>query len=193
MSFLGPGLRAAGRQEEAITVLSSLLDTMRRDGTRYTSREFLTYQGNLANCYDDIGRFDEALDMRRKIYAVSGDLLHSLNIVGSLLKVRSYKEAREFSRRQVLPRLNEVGANHLATFNAKLSFTSAILSDIESPRKDLREAEALLDELVPKLKRVLGDSHPYTQMGITNLQTARVRVKVATENPNQKVVMVRRY
>ncbi len=61
------------------------------------------------------------------------------------------------------------------------------------PRKDLREAEALLDELVPKLKRVLGDSHPYTQMGITNLQTARVRVKVATENPNQKIVMVRRY
>ena len=66
MNFLGNGLSAVEHNEEALSVREAELSMDRRLGAQ--EDDLLIAQGNLANTYRQLKRFEEALRLRRDVY-----------------------------------------------------------------------------------------------------------------------------
>ena len=67
MSVLGSGLAATGNHEDALSVEEANLSMMRRIGA--SEEDVLDVQSNLAVTYDQLGRDEEALEMKRDVYS----------------------------------------------------------------------------------------------------------------------------
>ena len=73
MQTLGSGLFAAGRYEDSLTVRLTELATLRRVGV---SEEYMfVVQGNLANTYAMLRRFEEGVRLWRDVYSGTLKLL----------------------------------------------------------------------------------------------------------------------
>ena len=69
MTLLGLGLAAAHRHEEHLVVVEAQLAIARR--AEAVEQAILNIKDNVANCYRSLGRQDEALAIRRAVYARS--------------------------------------------------------------------------------------------------------------------------
>ena len=181
MTALGTGLYMTFSYADALTAFEGDLAMMQR----IRAPEFMmqSQKTNVANCYDYLGRKDEALVIRREIYAwrrinlgFSNDLTQTaaLNVSHSLIESGRIPEAKSICYEVIgaLPPDKLISFNMLR-LRQKLAWA-------EFDDGNLREAQAMYEDLERSTLRVLGPAHPLTQGVKTYLKVTRSRRAAAT-------------
>ena len=184
MGALGGALRSSGRCAEAIPVLEAELALRRRHFSR-SEQGILGTIANLANCHCDLGRDDEALALRREVYAgmvavygVSHErtILNGCNLGISLNNLALWDEALPLLR-QLLPAARQLlGADNDVTLDIKLNLAHVLYNVPESSRDDLLEAETIMQGVVQRRRQVFGPAHPRTLLAERALSRARAKL-----------------
>ena len=180
MTQLGNGLTEAEHDEDALTVGEAELSMMRRLGASET--RILAAQCNLAITYDQLGRDEEALSMKRDVY--SGHLklygvqnrhtfIPANNYATSLISLERFEEAKVLLRKTMPVARRVLGEGCEATLIIRLNYAKAFYRDTGATHDDLREAVTTLEELETTARRVLGGSYPTTVTIEASLQDAR--------------------
>ncbi len=167
MNLLGNGLAAADHDEEALSVQEAELLTLRRMDV--PEEQMLVVQGNLASTYQALGRFRQALRMRRETYskrlgfygADDCDTLRDANNYAlSLNGLQCFEEAKSLMR-EMLPVARLVaGDNDEVTLRMKWNYAEALYKADGATLDDIREAVTTLEETDRTARRVLGGAHP---------------------------------
>ena len=182
MNVLGSGLSDAGHHEDALTVKEAVLSTLRRIGA--SEQNVLIAQGNVAMSYRMLGRFEDALRMRRDIYSgwlrLEEENHHTFreanNYASSLIHLQRYAEARSLLRRTIPVAQRVLGESNENTLNLRWNYAIA-LGDPTATLDDLREAVTMFEEMIPNVRRVLGGSNPTTLLGEEALRQARAALR----------------
>ena len=180
ISVLGAGLQQANFYEDAVSVQEAEVSTLRRFGDSVAG--FLVAQGNLANSYSALGRFEQALPLQRDVYLrtlkLSGNqheetLRAALNYVVSLVNLERFDEAKTLYR-EIIPIARRVlGESHEITLHSRTSYAQALYSDPDATLDDDREAVTMLEDAGRTARRVLGGAHPNMAKIERSLQQAR--------------------
>ena len=169
MTQLGNGLSSAEHDEAALIVKVADLSMHRRLGA--AELNILVAQGNLANTYSDLGRFEEALSLKRDVYLgtlkLGGEehgetIREAVCYTSTLLDLRRFKEAKTLSRKTTPVARRVLGETHQFTLQMRTNYARALYMDHDATLEDLCEAMETLEDLEPTARRVLGGSHPLT-------------------------------
>ena len=170
ISQLGNGLSEADHHEDALSVREAELSMERRIGA--PERDILGAQSNLANTYNQLGRFEEALRVRRDVYSGSlrltsidarqCTLVAALNLSTSLVNNRKFAEARAFMPDQLALAKRVFGSDHPTTLDFQWGYSRAFTLDRDASAEQLAEAVAILEKTLKTAQRVLGREHPGT-------------------------------
>jgi len=188
MTVLGNGLYDASRHEDALGVKEAVLSLQRRLGA--DEEDLLVTQGNLAVTYKALGRFEDALRMRRDIYSGwlrleeenHNTFREANNYASSLIHLQHYAEARSLLRRTIPVARRVLGEEDRLTLKIRWHYAMALYKNETATLDDLREAVTTLEETERIARRVLGGAHP-TTMGIDDeLRDARAALR-ARETP----------
>ena len=193
MNALGLGLKDARHDEDALSVQEAGLSTLRRVGG-VSGAFILGVQSNLANTYQEFGRKEEALRIRRDVHfgfvkqfgqENPQTLSAAQNYVGSLLELARYTEAKELLRNTTPLVQRVLGENDELTQRVKWIHAMALYSDPDATLDDIREAVATLDKLKQTFRRQLGGAHPKTVAIEGSIQEARMTLLLrASETPS---------
>ena len=187
---LGNGLSEAGHDEDALSVREAELAMARRIGT--DEEGLLTTQSNLANTYRALGRFEEALSLRRDVYSATlnlfgsddGDALLEANNYGNcLLQLKRFEEVRALSRKMIPVARRVLGENDDLTLRMRWIYAQSLYLDDDATLDDLREAVSTLEEIERTARRVMGGAHPLTLTFERDLRDARAVLR-AREAPS---------
>ena len=190
MTQLGNGLSAAKHEEEALSVREAQLSMCRRLGA--SEQSILVVQGNLAITYQELGRLEEAMCLRRDVY--SGDLrlygkerketlIDACNYANDLLRLERFEEVKRLLRGNIPVVRRVVGESHDLTFKTRSIYALALCRDPDAMLDDLREAVATFEELEQTTRRVLGGAHPTTKQIVeSDLRDARAALAVREES-----------
>ena len=167
MGLLGNALGSASRHEERLGVLEALWSVYMRRGA--PQDHLLAVRANIAVCHGRLGREEQALEMRREIYATSieigqaGDVIfrHALNLTKSLIDAKRYAEVQSFLSEQIPKARRALGVHDEIFLRLRLNYATS-LSDGAAARDDLVKAKTLQVELSSTIRRVFGPSHPLT-------------------------------
>ena len=151
-------------------------------------------ESNLANTYQEFGRKEEALRIRRDVHfgfvkqfgqENPQTLSAAQNYVGSLLELARYTEAKELLRNTTPLVQRVLGENDELTQRVKWIHAMALYSDPDATLDDIREAVATLDKLKQTFRRQLGGAHPKTVAIEGSIQEARMALLLrASETPS---------
>ena len=189
MGVLGNGLYDANHFEDALSVQEAELAMKRRLGA--SEHSILVVQSNLASTYRALGRFEEALSMRRDLYSVSlrryGEeheetLIDAYNYAIDLLRLKRFEEVKQLLRKNMPVVRRVVGENAETTLRMKMLHAEALYMDFAATLDDLREAVTTLEETERTARRVLGGAHPTTGGIKLRLRDARAAL-AARETP----------
>ncbi len=189
MSVLGNGLSDARHHEDALTVREAKLATLRRIGA--SEENILTAQSSLANTYQDLGRSEEALPLRRDVYfgflnlgceETKDFLVAGTNYATNLNRLERYVEAKPLLRKLMPVARRVLGNNDDTTLKMRGNYAEALYEDDGATLDDLRESVTTLEDVERTARRVFGGAHP-TTVGLENeLRDARA-VLHARETP----------
>jgi len=180
MTVLGNGLHDAGHHEDALLVREAHISLLRRVGAPASS--MLAVQGNLANTYDQLRRYEEALRMHRDVYSSHvrlfgeehrGTFLVAENYALALLRVRRFEEAKSLLRKMMPVARRVLGENHEQTLKMRAIYAAALCEDPGAALEDLREAVTTLEDLERTARRVFGGANPITEGIERSLELAR--------------------
>ena len=146
---LGDALRHSD-PEAALTVKQAQITMLKRFWpNRKTS--MLILQGNMSNCYDALNRHEEALDLRRSVYAggvalakeqnKEQNVVDGNNLSLSLMKCGLYDEAKQFARKHYRTARRLRGDEHIDTITAADRLADALYREGQGTRADMIEAE----------------------------------------------------
>ncbi len=165
--------------------------TVRRTGT--SVEEVFRVQSNLACTYEELGRNEDALQMRRDVYSgylkfkdreCEQALVAANNYALSLIKLQRFGEARSLLRKTVLVARRVHGDNQELVTSLRRNYARVLYDDPGATLDDMREAVTTLEELERIARRVLGGAHPLTTNIGTNLRDARAALR-AREKPSR--------
>ena len=134
-----------------------------------TKGQMLVGQSNLANTYQLLHRYDEALSMRRDVYSgkirLHGEehettLKEAFNYATSLFPLNRFKEIKELLMKAIPVSQRVLGDEHRITFRMRYYYACSLYIDAGATLDDLREAVTTLEETERTARRVLGKSHP---------------------------------
>jgi len=189
MNILGNGLHDAGQFEDSLSVKEAELSMAQRFGD--SESNMLITQGNLANAYAILGRQEEALRMRRKVYSgflkLYGEehedtLREGDNYTLSLLGLKRFDQAKTMLCRMMPVARRALGPSHRTTLRMSWHFAMVIYENDRATLDDLREAVTTLADAGQIARRVLGGAHPLT-VGIEGtLRKSRAALR-ARETP----------
>ncbi len=181
MSILGCGLGEARHHEEALSVREADLATMRRLGA--DEDDLLATQINIANSYTKMGRLEEAISISREVYAGFKSLvgpcdrrtlMAANNLVFQLQKQSKFAEAVSILRKPLSDARRAFGDDHEQTLALGSLLADSLAGPGTSPTvDDLREAIAIREDICKRSRRLLGRSHPNTQIRQRALDSAR--------------------
>jgi len=169
MSMLGSGLSAAKHHEDALAIQEVELSTLRRIGAPESA--ILGTQGNLATAYQLVGRFEDALRLKREVYLavlkLCGEesyeaLVEALNLALALRKTGNNPEAKELLRARIPVAERSLGRENYVYFRLRWAYAKSLTDADDATLDDLVQAEALLDDTYTRFRRVMGDVHPDT-------------------------------
>jgi len=189
MSVLGNGLYAREQYEDALSIQEAELSTMRRVGV--SEETILATQSNIANTYDALGRFEEALSMRQDTYSgwlkLKGDaheetLREATSCAITLSNLQRHAEAKALLLKTIPVALRVLGEGHDHTLRIRTVYARALYDDPGATLDDLREAVTMFDDIERIARRVLGGAHPLTSSIVDDLRDARAGVR-ARETP----------
>ena len=161
--------RAAAFCEERIAIVETQLSIMVRLWPR-SELSALDMKHNLARCYLQTGRYEEAARLFRLIYArrkvLDGanrdDTIRAAHqLAASLIELGRYDQVKSL----VLPLLRQ-GRRF------RLSYATALYMTAGASRAEVLEAVAICEELLCRDRRVLGPSHPDTLDGFREIDRA---------------------
>ena len=154
----------------------------------------LNTQGNLANSYQKLGMFDQALHMRRDVYSgflrlygeehektISG----ALNYAVALHLLQRFKEAKALLRKTIPVSRRVIGGNSFVTLTMKMNYAQVLYEDPAATLDDLRESVGTLEETTRSMRRVLGAAHPDQVLieGYLRKSKAELRARETAEAP----------
>ena len=149
-------------------------------------------QSNLACTYEELGRNEDALQMRRDVYSgylkfkdreCEQALVAANNYALSLIKLQRFGEARSLLRKAV-PVVRRVhGKNQELVTSLRRNYARVLYDDPGATLDDMREAVTTLEELERIARRVFGGAHPHTLRFENDLQEARATLR-ARETPS---------
>ena len=180
MRLLGNGLCLAEHYDDALSVQEAQLSMMRRLGT--DEQSILVTQSNIANTYDALGRFEEALSMRQDTYSgwlkLKGDaheetLREATSCAITLSNLQRYAEAKALLLKTIPVALRVLGDGHDHTLRMRTVYATALYQDPGATLDDIREAVTTLEEIERTARRVLGGTHPTTESIELTLRNAR--------------------
>ena len=185
MGLLGSVLSDSGRPEEALPVFEAALALTLRYGSQ-GENPILFLQHNLASCLDILKRHDEALVIRREVYArrqVVNGVSHEqtigsgCNVACSLMDLGRWDESRTLLRDQLLPAARRsLGSDHDFTLNIVSNIAEVLRDNPERTRNDLLEAVTLMEDAAQRRRRVFGPAHPRTRSSERDLSDLRERL-----------------
>ena len=148
------------------------LDLSRRYWS-HAKEAILIAQSNVSTCLEELGRLDEALVLTREVYTrrvamfgVSNEdtLLSALNLIISYTRALRFAEAKKMILEQ-LPIANRVlGKDHQMTLAFQRNIVIGLLRDEKSTREDALQAEKIVKDMLVRLRRVYGPTHPDTRL-----------------------------
>ena len=188
MNCLGNGLNEAGHYGDAVTVQEADVSMKRRIGAPENC--ILTVQGNIANSYQMLGRLEDALRVRREIYAqrlkLSGEehpdtIRVAICYAMELIDSRRFRDAKALTRKAPSVARRVLGNTHEYTLTLRSIYAEALYKDDAASLDDLREAVTTLEETERTARRVLGGAHPITGGIEAALQSARAALRAHEE------------
>ena len=189
IDVLGNGLCEVGHFEDAVSVKEAELSMERRLGA--SEEDLLGVQGNLAITYEEMGRLDEAIRMKRDVYSgrlkLGGEedgktLLAANNYASSLVDLKRCEEAKSLLRKSIPVARRVLGENDSLTLNMRSTYPEVICRDPGATIDDLHEAVTTLEDMEPTVRRLHGGAHPHTVALGLRLQLARSVLR-ARETP----------
>ena len=190
MQQVGNGLHEAGHHAEALSVKEAELAMARRLGA--SEHDILVAQGNLANTYQQLGRLEEALIIRREVH--SGCIKHigeehaltlhaANNYAASLLLLKRFEEAKALMRKTMPIARRVLGEGSEMCLGMRMNYARVLCQAEGATLDDLREAVTALEETERTARRVLGGAHPLTEGIEESLRDARAALR-ARETPS---------
>ena len=169
MTTLGNGLRAASHNRERLGLLESQFALMQR--SRVNREAILATQGNMANCLEDLGRIEDAIELsvqvHRSMKALRGNrhtntIICGLNLAASLQSKGRTTEAQSLAA-EYLPISESVfGPLDVNTLGLRSTYLRARCRDPDISLDDWRKAVSSMDDLYRTAVKVLGTQHPLT-------------------------------
>ena len=167
MNQLGNGLSAADHDEDALTVGEAELSMRRRVGD--SESNILAMQLNLAITYSDLGRYEQALRLKRDAYSgrvkLNGEehedtLAAAFNYASSLIYNDRFEEARSLLRRTVPMARRVLGEGNRLLLMMRWKYGEAICRADGAALDEVRESVNMLEETARTARRVLGGANP---------------------------------
>ena len=180
MTLLANGLSAVDHHEDSLHVQEAELSMRRRLGG--SEEDLLVVQGNLAGTYNQLGRHEEALSIKRDVYfgclRLNGEeheatIIEALNYAMTLASLQRFEEARSLLRKTIPVVRRSRGENSENTLRMRGLYATAVYLDEGATLDDLREAVTTLEETERTARRVLGGAHPLTTLTEGHLGLAR--------------------
>ena len=104
------------------------------------------------------------------------------NYAITLANLRRFEEAKSVLRKMIPVARRVFGENAATTLKMRAVYAEALYKDPSATLDDLREAVAMMEEIKPTMRRVLGGAHPLTLTLETILRNARA-ARDARETP----------
>jgi len=189
MTHLGNGLASVGHREDTLSVGEAELSMLRRVGA--PEEHILATQGNLAATYEELGRLESALQMKRDVYSgwleLYGEehemtLISANNYTWGLIHLQRFGEAKSLMRKKMPVARRVLGKNHEIALRMRWGYAEALYMDDGATLDDLREAVTTLEDVERTARRVFGGAHPTTTEIEKSLQNARAALR-ARETP----------
>ena len=186
MNLLGLGLSAADHHADALSVKEAELSTLRRFGAPEES--ILIAQANLAITYEDLGRHEEALQMRRDIYSGrlklygkqhEATLLAANNYASSLIRLERFVEAKSLLLKVMPVAQRVLGESDTLKLTMRWNYAGVLFKDPGATLDELREAVTTLEDVGRIARRVLGGAHPHTTAIEAELRDARAALRAS--------------
>ena len=143
----------------------------------------------MAICYNMLGRADEALELERRLYRThlkrdprlsSPDtILAGSNLAGSLVKGKSYAEAKALLKTIIPTARRSLGDDQPLTLNLRGSWAQAIYMDERASNEERADAVATCEDCVRISRRVMGPTHPKHLCWVDELRRARAVLALA--------------
>ena len=191
MNVLGLGLSDAGYYEDALPVQEAELSMKRRLGA--SANDILATQGNLAGTYRLLGRYEQALQMKRDVY-IGYSKLHgeeheetlraAYNYAHTLLILQRFEDAKALLRKTILVARRVLGEPNILTLEMRQIYARALCENPAATLDDLREAVTTLEDVERTARRVLGGNHPFTMGTEDRMRIVRAALR-ARETPQE--------
>ncbi len=150
----------------------------------------LSVQGNIANTYQELGRLEEAMCLRRDVYSGDlrlhgeehpGTLIDAHNYANSLLHLKRFGEVKSVLRKTIPVAQRVRGEDDMVTLGMRQIYAEALYADEGATLDDMREAVTMLDDIARTARRVFGGSHPVTAGIDVALRNARAVLRAREE------------
>ena len=184
MRALGNGISEADQDEAALSVQEAELAMLRRYDT--SVENILVVQGNIANSYEDLGRPEEALPLRRDVYSgwlrLYGEeheetLREANNYARFLVDHKRFEEAKALLRKMMPVAQRVLGCNDRLTLTMKRVDAAVVYKNDGATLDDLREAVTRLEDAERTARRVFGGAHPVATAIGCDLREARAALR----------------
>ena len=184
MSLLGNGLSAAFHHHDALGVKEADLAMRRRLGD--PENNILAVQSNLAITYEELGRLEPALRLKRDAYSgyvrLLGNeayqtLLAANNYANTLMDRQRFDEAKAVFRKEIPVAGRVYGDCNEITLRMKWNYARALYLNPGATLDNLREAVTTLEDLAPNARRVFGGTHPNSRGIEIFLEEARAALR----------------
>ena len=167
------------------------LSLLRRIGA--PEGRMLIVQGNLACTYDELGRLEEALRLRKDVYSrrlqlngkepCEDNLRAALNYATSLMNLKRYGQAKVVLRKAAPVAGRVLGESHDLALKIRWFYAAALYQDDDASPDDLREAVTTLEDAERTARRVFGAAHPLVAGFEGDLRHARAALRRETTPP----------
>ena len=194
MSALGFGLQSCGRPADAIVAYEAVASG--EGSSDYARVDTLN---NIAVCLGETGKHEEALSLRRRIYAIykadrsrvpaTTYFSAADNLVNSLQVSGLFNESKTLLHDIVPEARRTLGPEAPLTLSLRRRCVSGLIhQSVIGPERiipidNLREAIALYEDIVPIYQRVFGSAHPETKKVHRSLVRARENLATAPRVP----------
>ena len=147
-----------------------------------SAHSILAAQTNLANTYDQLGRHEDVLRIRRDAYTGFSRLYgeeHSLTILaalalaGCLFSINDFQETKSLLLRTIPVARRVLEEGDVLTLKLRSLYADALFADPGATLDDTREAVNTLEDTERTARRFLGSAHPDTAVIERHLRCAR--------------------
>ena len=169
--------------EAALPVLESHIATIQRFWPH--SPVEIGAHANVAMCYDNLGRLDDAVRSFRELYAIrlriygpnnEDTIIEANNLIIALSKKHLWAEVIPFARKQLEISRKTLGAKHAECVHTANIYAAALCNNPAATRAEVLEAVKLLEEAIKTARYVLGPQHPRAVTAAMQLRIARSKL-----------------